>query len=709
MRSSRGECITFARETALLLKRLRMKKTQNYVLGRWISGDGDGVPQYNAYTGEVIATASDVGIDYGAVLAYARQKGNPALRRMTFPERGRMLKALALYLLERKEQYYAISHLTGATRADSWVDIEGGIGNLFAYSSLRRRFPDEPYFVEGEPVRLSKQNTFIGHHILTPKRGVAVHINAFNFPVWGMLEKIAVNLLAGVPAVVKASEQTSFLTEAVVRDIVASGILPEGALQLLVGQGRGLLDHVQSQDVVTFTGSAETGRRLRAHPAIIAHSVPFTMEADSLNAAVLGEDAAPGTPEFDLFIKEVRREMTTKAGQKCTAVRRILVPESLIDAVQEALGKSLAQTAVGDPSVQGVRMGALINRHQLERVREKLRLLTQTTPIVYGDPEHFEVVGAERERGAFLPPLLLRNDQPLRHTLTHETECFGPVSTLMPYKTLEEAVHIAQMGKGSLVTTICTYDRRIQRQYVLEAAPYHGRILMLNRDSAPESTGHGSPMPLLVHGGPGHAGGGEEMGGIRGVLHYMQRTAIQGHPTDITNVTRQYQPGAQQIETEVHPFRKYFEDLVVGETLVTAKHTVSESDIYNFANLSGDHFYAHIDATSLEGTPFSQRVAHGYFILSKAAGLFVDARKGPVLLNYGIDECRFTKPVYPGTTIGVRLTVKEKIAQEHDPSREGVAAIPRGIVKWLVEVYDETGETVAIATILTMVRRRLEA
>jgi oxepin-CoA hydrolase/3-oxo-5,6-dehydrosuberyl-CoA semialdehyde dehydrogenase len=625
---------------------------------------------------------------------------------MTFHERGRMLKALAFYLLERKDRYYQISHWTGATKADSWVDIEGGIGNLFAYSSLRRKFPDEPFFTEGEIVRASKEGSFMGHHILVPKQGVALHINAFNFPIWGMLEKIAVNLLAGVPAVVKASEQTSYLTEAMVRDIIASGILPDGALQLLVGQGRGIIDHVTSQDVVTFTGSATTGKLLKTHPALVAHSVPFTMEADSLNAAVLGEDAVPGTPEFDLFIKEVRREMTTKAGQKCTAVRRIIVPEKLLDDVQNALAKALTKTTVGDPSVEGVRMGALINRNQLQRVRENLDKLAGKTPVVVGNPDAFEVTGASRDAGAFLPPILLRNETPLTETISHEMECFGPVSTIMPYKNLSEAIQIAQMGKGSLVSTICSFDRSIQRDYVLEAAAWHGRILMLNRESAPENTGHGSPLPLLVHGGPGHAGGGEEMGGMRGVFHYMQRTAIQGHPSDITNITRQYQPGAAQQETPVHPFRKHFEELEIGETLVTAKHTVSETDIHNFANVSGDNFYAHMDATSLEGTPFEGRVAHGYFILSKAAGLFVDAKKGPVLLNYGLDECRFIKPVYPGATIGVRLTVKEKTEQEYDPTREGVAAIPRGIVKWQVDVYDETGESVALATILTMVRKK---
>ncbi len=681
-----------------------MNSVQNYILGQWISGSGAGIPQFNAYTGEVISMVHSEGLDYREILDFGRKKGGKVLRRMDFHTRGRMLKSLAMYLMERKEQYYAVSHLTGATRQDSWVDIEGGIGNLFAYSSLRRRFPNETFFVESESVRLSKENGFIGHHILTPKHGVAIHINAFNFPIWGMLEKIAVNLLAGVPAVVKASEQTSFLTEAMVRDIAASGILPEGALQLIVGSGRGLLDELNAQDVVTFTGSAETGKKLRVSPSIVQHSVPFNMEADSLNAAILGADAVPGTPEFDLFIKEVRREMVTKAGQKCTAVRRIIVPESLLEAVQQALTKELAKTVVGDPSQEGVRMGALINRQQLDRVQEKLAQLSVFTPIIYGNQTELQVIGGNRAQGAFMSPVLMLNAKPLETVLSHETECFGPVGTLMPYKDLEEAIELAQMGKGSLVSTICTFDPKIQREYITEAAAFHGRILMLNRASAKESTGHGSPMPLLVHGGPGHAGGGEEMGGMRGVFHYMQRTAIQGHPTDITNVTRQFQVGAAQTETPVHPFRKYFEELFIGETLITAKHTISVADIHNFANVSGDNFYAHMDETALEGTPFTGRVAHGYFILSKAAGLFVDAKKGPVLLNYGLEECRFVKPVYPGMTIGVKLTVKEKSEQEYDPSREGIAAIPRGIVKWLVDVYDETGETVAIATILTMVR-----
>lgn len=683
-----------------------MSTLHHYILGQWTPGAGEALPQYNALTGEIIHTVHSEGLHYGDILDYARKVGNPAMRRLTFQQRGQMLKALALYLMDRKDHYYKVSHLTGATRADSWVDIEGGIGNLFANASLRRRFPNETYHVEGETIRLSKENTFIGHHILTPKRGVAVHINAFNFPIWGMLEKIACNLMAGMPAVVKPSEQTSFLTEAMVRDIIQSGILPEGALQLIVGTGRGLLDFVDSQDVVTFTGSAETGRRLRTTPAILQNSVPFTVEADSLNAAILGEDAVPGTPEFDLFIKECRREMVTKAGQKCTAIRRILVPEKMLEEVKTALSKALAQTTIGDPSVEGVRMGALINRQQVARVRAHLDQLLGESTIAYGDLEKFETVGASREKGAFLPPVLLVNEQPFARTLSHETECFGPISTLMPYSSIEKAIELANMGKGSLVSTICSQDPRVLREYILEAGAFHGRIHILNRSSAKESTGHGSPLATLVHGGPGRAGGGEEMGGMRGVLHYMQRTAIQGHPTDLTAVTNQYQVGGHQTETPVHPFKKHFEDLFIGETLITAKHTVSETDIHNFANVSGDNFYAHMDATSLEGTPFTGRVAHGYFVLSKAAGLFVDAKKGPVLLNYGLEECRFIKPVYPGATIGVKLTVKEKIEQEYDPNKEGVAAIPRGIVKWLVDVYDETGETVAIATILTMVAKK---
>lgn len=677
-------------------------KLKNYACGSWIEGSGSGQPLYDACTGDVVAIAGSDGLDFGSMLDYGRRIGNKNLRKLTFHERGRMLKALALYLLERKEKYYDISYKTGATRADSWIDIEGGIGNLFANASLRRKFPDLPYYTEGEPVGLSKGGTFMGHHILVPKEGVAVHINAFNFPVWGMLEKCAVNWLAGMPAIVKPATITSFLAEAVARDIIGSGILPEGSLQIICGNARTLLDHVNYQDVVTFTGSASTGLKLKSHPTVLREAVPFNMEADSLNSIVLASDAVPGTPEFDLFVKEIRREMTVKCGQKCTAVRRILVPAALMDEVQAALGKSLAGTPIGDPRVEGVRMGALAGREQVEEVRARISELAAFSDIIYGDPENFEVSLGSREKGSYLAPVLLRNDLPHVHSGTHEIEAFGPVATLMPYNDLDDAVDLASKGKGSLCCSIVTNDDNVAREYVVRAATHHGRILVLNREAAKESTGHGSPMPLLVHGGPGRAGGGEEMGGMRGVKHYMQRCAVQGTPTTLSAITGQYQYGGKYTHDTIHPFKKHFEDLTVGETLITHKRTVTESDIVNFANISWDHFYAHTDATSLEGTPFTQRVSHGYFVLSAAAGLFVDAAKGPVLLNYGLEECRFTKPVYPGMTIGVRLTVKEKVAQEKRDDED----YTKGIVKWLVDVYDETGETVAIATILTMVKMK---
>lgn len=678
-----------------------MTKLQNYALGQWVAGADNGQELFNAITGDVVATASSKGLDFARMCGYARTVGGPALRKLTFQQRGLMLKALALHLQSKKEDFYKVSWATGATRIDSWVDIEGGIGNLFTYASLRRQFPNETYCYDGEVARLSKNNTFIGHHICVPKEGVAIHINAFNFPVWGMLEKVAVNWLAGVPAIVKPAALTSFLTEAVVKEIIASGILPAGALQLICGSANGILDHVESQDVVTFTGSASTGKMLKAHPRLLQEAVHFNMEADSLNCCVLGTDVTPAMPEFDIFIKEVAREITTKAGQKCTAVRRIIVPENMVEDVQIALGKRLAQNVIGDPNVEGVRMGSLAGMSQLIEVKEKVELLSKTQKIIIGNFENFEVKGADKNKGAFMPPIIFFNDKPFTNTDCHNVEAFGPVSTIMPYKTIDDAIELSKMGKGSLVSSIITADNSIARKYTIGAACMHGRILVLNAECAKESTGHGSPMPMLVHGGPGRAGGGEEMGGKRGVFHYLQRTAIQGSPTTITAILNQYQQGAQQIEKDIHPFRQYFEDLEIGETLITAKHTITDADVVNFANVSGDHFYAHTDVTSLEGTIFTGRVAHGYYILSKAAGLFVNAKKGPVLLNYGIDECRFTKPVYMGSTIGVRFTCKEKIDQEKKTPED----IAKGIVKWLVDVYDETGETVAIATILTMVKK----
>ncbi|MBL0294317.1 MAG: phenylacetic acid degradation bifunctional protein PaaZ [Saprospiraceae bacterium] len=580
------------------------------------------------------------------------------------------------------------------------MDIEGGIGNLFANASLRRKFGDQPFAIDGDMVALSKGGTFIGHHILVPKHGVAVHINAFNFPIWGMLEKIAVNLLAGVPAVVKPASITCYLTEVMVRDIVSSKILPEGSLQLISGSVGDLLDHVTLQDVVTFTGSAQTGLKLKSHPRILAESVPFNMEADSLNCMVLGADAMPGTPDFDVFLKEVRKEITVKAGQKCTAVRRIFVPENYIEDFVAGIKKMLSQTTIGNPQVEGVKMGSLAGKVQREEVLEKLRILQADSEILYGDQDALTVVGADKDKGAFISPFLLFNNKPFDTKSVHEVEAFGPIATVMPYKTIQEAVALSQLGKGSLCSSIITSDVNLAREYTLEAAPYHGRILVLNNQCAKESTGHGSPMPLLVHGGPGRAGGGEEMGGSRGVKHYMQRTAVQGSPSMLSDLLGQYQQGGEYKEPNVHVFRKHFEELEIGETVITHKRTITDTDIVNFGNVSWDHFYAHTDVTSLDGTIFEQKVAHGYFILSAAAGLFVDPAKGPVLLNYGLEDCRFIKPVYAGMTIGVRLTVKEKISQELKPDD----TIKKGIVKYFVDVYDETGESVAIATILTMVK-----
>lgn len=678
-----------------------VRTIENFALGKWTKGQSEGQMLYNAINGKEIGLASSTGLDFGQMMDYARSVGGPALRRMTFQERGLMLKRLALYLTARKEEFYEVSWATGATRADSWVDIEGGIGNLFANASLRRQFGDQSFYVEGDTHRLSKNGTFLGTHIMTPKHGVAIHINAFNFPVWGMLEKIAVNLLAGMPAIVKPATLTSYLTETVVRAVIESEILPLGALQLIAGSAQGILDHVELEDVVTFTGSASTGQQLKMHPKISQEGVPFNLEADSLNACVLGEDARPGTAEFDIFVKEVVREMTTKAGQKCTAVRRILVPADLLEDVQIAIAQRLSNTKVGDPRIEGVRMGALAGVSQLQEVRQKVNELAASQELVFGDLHQVDLIGADADKGAFMSPILFVNTDPFRKTDVHHIEAFGPVATLMPYQNLEEAIRLARMGKGSLVCSIVTSDPDIAQEFVINAASLHGRIVVLDAECAKESTGHGSPLPLLVHGGPGRAGGGEEMGGKRGVLHYMQRTAIQGSPNMLTKVTAQYQYGASYQEDDRHPFSKHFEEIQVGDTLITAKHTITQSDINNFANLSGDHFYAHVDATSLEGTIFEKNVAHGYYLLSKAAGLFVQAKKGPVLLNYGLDECRFVKPVYPGSTIGVRFTCKEKISQEKKDELD----IAKGIVRWLVDIYDETGETVALATILTMVKK----
>ena len=690
-----------------------MNKLENYITGKWITGDGEGQQLYNAVNGDEIFSASTKGLDYAAITNYARSTGNPALRKMTFHERGNMLKALAMHLRQHLEKFYKISYLTGATRADSWVDIEGGIGNLFANASLRRKLPDESFCVDGESHNLGKNNTFMGTHILVPKEGVAIHINAFNFPIWGMLEKIAVNLLAGMPAIVKPATVTCYLTQSFVREIIASKILPEGALQLVCGSAGDLLYHVTSQDVVTFTGSATTGLLLKSNPVILKESVPFTMEADSLNCIVLGEDVTPDKPEWAIFVKEVRKEMTLKAGQRCTGIRRIFVPENKMEDVWKAISKALAQTTIGNPLNEKVRMGALAGQSQRNEVKEQVQKLLASSQIIYGSLDSVELLDADAIKGAFLSPILLMNDQPFTAEAAHNVEAFGPVSTIMPYKNLDDAILLSKKGKGSLCSTIVTADGKIAKKYVISAATHHGRILVLNNDCAGESTGHGSPLPLLVHGGPGRAGGGEEMGGLRGVKHYLQRTAIQGSPTMITEITNLYQPHAKGKETGKHPFTKYYEELEIGEQIITGERIITSADIDKFADLSGDHFYAHNVATNFTGTMFEQQVAHGYFIMSIAAGLFVDSyHMNPVLLNYGIDELRFTKPVYPGASIFIKFTCKEKLTNdkriiETPADFKRGDDIDKGIVKWYVEIFDTTEDpVVGVATILTMVKKK---
>ena len=679
-----------------------MRKLRSYALGEWVEGTGKSADLFHAVTGERIAEASSGGLDFKGMGDYARRVGGPKMRALTFHQRAALLKAMGKHLLEHKDAFYALSAATGATKTDSWVDIEGGIGTFFAYSSRgRREFPNETYHVEGPAESLSKGGTFVGRHICVPLEGVAIQINAFNFPCWGMLEKLAPALLAGVPCIVKPATATSFLTEAMFRVMIDSKILPEGAIQLICGSAGDLLTHLTEQDAVAFTGSAATGRMLKEGKAVVEHSVRFNMEADSLNCSILGADAAPGTEEFDLFIKEVAREMTTKAGQKCTAIRRTIVPAGMEEAVVQALRARLEKTTIGDPAVEGVRMGPLASRAQVHDVGAAAERIRAAGELVFGGGD-FAVVGADRERGAFFGPMLVLCDQPFARDEPHDIEAFGPVNTIMPYQSTDEAIALAKRGRGSLCGSLFTADPKLARQVVLGVAPFHGRLMVLDRTSAKESTGHGSPLPNLVHGGPGRAGGGEEMGGARGVLHYMQRTAVQGSPAMLTAITREWSAGATQRTDATHPFRKEFDDLEIGDTLLTATRTITLADIEAFAELSGDRFYAHMDDDDARTNGvFTGRVAHGYFIVSAAAGLFVDPALGPVLANYGLERLRFTKPVYPGDTIQVRLTVKQKTVK--DTPEDG---IPQGVVEWDVEVRNQNDEAVALYSILTLVRRR---
>jgi oxepin-CoA hydrolase/3-oxo-5,6-dehydrosuberyl-CoA semialdehyde dehydrogenase len=671
-------------------------KLANLVQNQWVEGDGDGTVLTSAVSGEPVASITSEGLDFADMLRYARTVGGTNLRRYTFHERGEMLKSLAQYLMEHKEEFYQLSTETGATKNDSRVDIDGGISTLFVFSSKgRREMPNDHVYLDGPPEYLSKNGTFVGQHVFTPKLGAAIHINAFNFPCWGMLEKLSPTLLAGVPAIVKPASSTAYLTELMARRIIDSGILPDGALQLICGRVGDLFDHLDCQDTVAFTGSKSTAEFLQQHPRVVSESVAFTAETDSLNSCILGPDAVPGTPEFDLCIREITREMTSKAGQKCTAIRRILAPASVAREVIDALSEALADIRIGNPASNDVDMGALASRGQRDEVRARVNELSHQADIVYGGRDDFDVIDADAGKGAFFMPTLLHCEKPLSSEAVHSVEAFGPVSTVLPYETLDDAIELSRLGEGSLVSSVMTNDRAIARELILGTAAYHGRMLVINRHCAAESTGHGSPLPHLVHGGPGRAGGGEEMGGVRGVLHYMQRTAIQGSPEMLTGIGSRWIRGADQNKVDVHPFRKTFEQLRVGDTLITGAREVSLDDIQHFADFTGDTFYAHTDELAAAKNPFFDgRVAHGYLIVSFAAGLFVDPDFGPVLANYGVDDLRFAKPVNYGDTLKVRLTCKQKTLR---------AGSGYGEVRWDTEVTNQDGEVVAQYDVLTMV------
>ena len=674
-----------------------MALLRSYVSGRWHTPTVDGQPLHDAVTGEEVCTISSAGVDFAAALEHGRRVGGPALRELTFHQRAALLKIVASMLREHREELYALSARTGATKTDSMVDIDGGIGVLFSYSSKgRRELPNAKVYVDGELEPLGKTGTFLGQHIYNPLRGVAVQINAFNFPMWGPLEKFAPAFVAGVPTLIKPASQTAYLTARMVELIIESGLLPEGSLQFVAGSAGDLLDHLTEQDLVGFTGSASTAQRLRSHPVVVSRSVRFNAEADSLNCSILGPDAKPGTTEFDLYVKQLVSEMTVKAGQKCTAIRRAFVPAELIDSVAEAASERLAKVKIGNPTAEGVRMGALASLEQREEVRRSLKGLLEAGRVVFGDAEKVDLVDADATRGAFMSPVLLRADdadlpQP------HEVEAFGPVSTLLPYTSTEHVIELAARGQGSLVGSVVTADAGFARDVVLGVAPWHGRLLVLDADDAKESTGHGSPLPMLVHGGPGRAGGGEEMGGIRGVLHHMQRTAIQASPKVLSAITGRWVPGADRNVDGVHPFRKSLAELKIGDTVVAGPRAVSLADIEHFAEFTGDTFYAHMDEEAAKANPFFDgRVAHGYLIVSFAAGLFVSPEPGPVLANYGLENLRFLTPVYPGDELTVTLTAKQITPRE---------ANDYGEVRWDADVTKQTGESVAKYDVLTLVAK----
>ncbi|MFK8079499.1 MAG: phenylacetic acid degradation bifunctional protein PaaZ [Granulosicoccus sp.] len=673
-------------------------RTESYACGEWVRGSGAGKVLLDASTGAPISTVDSTGLDFKDMLIHARTRGASRLREMSFHQRALLLKRLGQALMADKELFYAYSTATGATRTDSWIDIEGGISTLLSYGSKgRRELPNTRILVDGDPELLSRDASFSAQHIVTPLEGVAIHINAFNFPCWGMLEKLAPTVLAGMPAIIKPASQTAYLTEVMVRRIIASGILPDGALQLISGSTGDLLDHVTAQDVVTFTGSAATGQRLRVHPAIIRNSTRFTMEADSLNAAVLGLDASPDTPEFELFIREVSREMTSKAGQKCTAIRRVIVPAQYADAVSSALSVKLADISIGHAGDEHVQMGPLASIEQRREVRDCITALCEEADIVSGDPDSPRLVSGDAEKGAFINPVLLFCERPEGCKAIHDTEAFGPVSTVIPYTCVDNAIDLARLGGGSLVASVFTDDGEFARDVVAGLAPWHGRILLGNRLSAKSSTGHGSPLPMLVHGGPGRAGGGEELGGIRAVMHYMQRSAVQGTPRLLSSVTGRWVTGTPTAVTEEHPFRKSLATLEIGDTVVSAARQVTLDDIEHFAQFTGDTFYAHMDEQAAKANPFFDgRVAHGYLIVSFAAGMFVDPAPGPVLANYGVDNLRFLSPVYPNDSLQISLTCKAINPRETDE---------HGEVCWDCTVTNQDAAVVAQYDVLTLVAK----
>jgi len=675
---------------------------QSYIAGRW-HGQEAHQALHSALDNQLIYHTHAEKIDFDEALTYARKTGVPELMRLDFQKRAQRLKALALYLMERKEELYEISHLTGATRPDSWVDVEGGIGTLFAYASMgSRELPSSNVLHEGPAMALGKRGGFAGTHILVPRGGVAVHINAFNFPIWGMLEKFAPSFLAAMPCIVKPATATSYLTHATVKMMMESGLVPEGSLQLVIGSTGDLLDRMTGFDAVTFTGSADTAAKLRANPNLIREAVPFTAEADSLNAAILAPDVTPDDEEFDLFVKEVAREMTGKAGQKCTAIRRVIVPEQHAEALGERLRARLSKIVVGNPKVEGVRMGALASMDQHRDVSERVEMLARGNEVLFSARDGFNPVGENCGSGAFFSPTLILCRNGMINDAVHDIEAFGPVSTMMTYRDIDEALQLAARGKGSLVTTLVTKDPKIAAHAVPVAAASHGRVHILDRVAAVDSTGHGSPLPQLKHGGPGRAGGGEELGGIRAVKHFLQRAAVQGSPTMLAAVTGEYVRGAEVKESEVHPFRRWFEDLEIGHSLLTHRRTVSEADIVNFGGVSGDYFYMHFDEIAAKDTQFGKRIAHGYFVLSAAAGLFVSPAPGPVLANYGLDNLRFVAPVAIGDTIRARLTCKRKV----DRNRTDEQGRGQGVVAWDVQVTNQNDELVASYDILTLVQKR---